>query len=189
MSSFSEGQTHQLMDALEGADYTSAHITKLGQYKDLRGIRDVLEGKAEIVYFQHPIINCDAQPRTHSSWKMRIEKHLKGGQLRWDSNKVELWFCDEQKNGSIWGDQLRKKLKGQPVLNACVLEYLLNNPRLIPESWKGKQVFFWGTIYRYAETDQLQVRYLCWRDGKWSWNFYWLGHSFDGSCPAALACK
>ncbi|OHB01674.1 MAG: hypothetical protein A3A96_03375 [Candidatus Zambryskibacteria bacterium RIFCSPLOWO2_01_FULL_39_39] len=49
MSTYSEGQVHQLVDRLESEGFTAEHITKLGQCTGLADIRAFLEGKAEIV--------------------------------------------------------------------------------------------------------------------------------------------
>jgi len=49
MSSYSEGQTHQLMEVLQKENYTSDDVTKLGQSKDLPRILAVLRGRAKIV--------------------------------------------------------------------------------------------------------------------------------------------
>lgn len=43
-----------------------------------------------------------------------------------------------------------KKYVSNPLC-ADVLDYLLEHPEKIPEEWKGKLVFFWGTIYRTEE--------------------------------------
>jgi hypothetical protein len=159
-----------------------AVVNKLG---GLDGVQHFLRGDAEVVIKTHTI-DCDANPFVPSGWK--VEEHTKGGQLRWNPDEVSLYLCDEQKKGSIEGNQLRKKLKGKPVLNACVLDYLLANPQLIPDEWKGKAVFFWGTIYRYS-IGNLYVRFLYWSGERWRWSFNWLGGSFRDFGPAALACK
>jgi hypothetical protein len=49
MSTYVEGQTHQLLDKLEAEGFTAEHITKLGQCGRLADVRAFLEGKAEIV--------------------------------------------------------------------------------------------------------------------------------------------
>lgn len=159
-----------------------AVVNKLG---GLDGVQRFLRGDAEVVIKTHAI-DCDANPFVPDDWK--VKKHLKGGQLRWNPDEVSLYLCDEQRGGTIEGNKLRKKLKGKPVLNACVLDYLLKHPDLIPDEWKGKAVFFWGTIYRDSGGD-LYVRYLYWHGGKWDWNNRWLGDVFLDSNPAALACK
>ena len=164
------------------AGQLNAIVKKLGGED---GVMRFLRGDAEVVIKTHTI-DCDANPYVPDGWK--VEEHIKGGELRWNPDEVELYLCDEQKKGTIEGNELRKKLKGKPVLNACVLDYLLANPQLIPEEWKGKAVFFWGTIYRDSDGD-LCVRYLFWDDVGWSWSCGWLDVSFDDGDPAALSCK
>jgi len=131
-------------------------------------------------------IDCDADPFLPKGW--RVEQHLKSGSFKWDPTEVELYLDAGQKDGKvISGHELRKKLEGKRVLNANVLDWLLAHPQFIPESWKGKFVFFWGTIYRGGR-GHLCVRYLCWRGSGWSWNDGWLVDYFRGLDPAAL-CK
>ena len=48
MSSYKEGQIHQLADRLEEEGFAAEDITKLGQYGDLFGLRGVLRGTHEI---------------------------------------------------------------------------------------------------------------------------------------------
>lgn len=74
------------------------------------------------------------------------------------------------------------------MLNANVLEYLLAHPDLIPEEWKGKAVFFWGTIYRDSDGG-LYVRYLYWSGVRWSWVCNWLARDWIGHDPAAVLAK
>ena len=183
---YSIGQMNQLADALEAAGYTPDDVTKLrSKPETLKQFKPVLMGMAEVTIKTH-VIDCDADPYVPDNWN--VEEHIKGGELRWNPDEVELWLCDEQKKGSIEGNKLRKKLKGQLVLNANVLDYLLANPKLIPEEWKNKAVFFWGTIYRYSSGD-LCVRYIYWGAGGWGWCYDWLDYVFDGIGPAAVACK
>jgi hypothetical protein len=93
---------------------------------------------------------------------------------------------EPQKKGKrIDGNKLRKELKGKPIYNANLLDYLLANYHLIPEEWKSKYVFFWGTIYRDSDGD-LYVRYLCWLVGRWRWGAAWLDDGWYGARPAAV---
>lgn len=155
MSSYSEGQTHQLMDALERAGYTPADITCLGQFDNLSGIRDVLRGRANIVVVKH-IVDLDAAPFLPNGWT--VEKHIKGGQFEWDPARIAL--CPD------W--QLQS-------FNACLLDYLLAHPDLIPKECKGKRVYFWGTIY-HDSYGSLYVRYLRWHGRQWRWRYsIWIG--------------
>lgn len=168
------GWTEQLIDAACEGD-------KLGQFKQ------VLLGHASINVVEH-VIDCDAQPFVPDGWS--VEEHQKGGAFKWDkeTQKDALYLSKGQAGSKyIEGNKLRKELteKSTPVLNANVLDYLLANPHLIPEEWKGKYVFFWGTVYRHRDGG-LCVRYLSWGDGRWGWSYDWLDYVWLGSHPAAL---
>jgi len=111
-------------------------------------------------------IDCDADPFIPSG--ASVDEHCKIGQIQWDSKRISLYSSEKQlKGGVIVGNELRKKLKKERRLNVNVLDYLLANPHLIPEAWKGKWIFFWGTIYRNSDGN-LYVRCLYWLGDKWS---------------------
>jgi|ERR1035437_4131177 hypothetical protein len=101
-----------------------------------------------------------------------------------DISKVSLHLEPEQKDGYIKGNILAERLKDKS-LNSTALKYLLDNPKLIPEAWKGKYVYFWGTIYRDAD-GFLYVRCLDWRGGRWVSDYRWLGGGWGVSNPSAL---
>ena len=188
MSSYSEGQTHQLMDAFEAKGFTPDHLTKLGQFRDLSLIREVLDGRAEIKQVEY-LVDLDAEPFLPDGWK--VEEHKKGGQFKYDSAKVGLYLSKGQQKGKmIVGNDLRKELKNQPVYNANLLDFYLKkeNQHLIPEEWKGKAIFFWGTIYRFS-VGLLCVRYLCLDCDRWYWRCGWLGYEFDGDSPATVSAS
>lgn len=181
---YSIGQMNQLGDALEGAGFTPDDITKLRSFADLSALKGVVMGLARIVVVKH-IINCDADPFLPENWK--AESHKRGGQLEWDPAKVRLHLSpDQQGSKYIEGNKLRKELESESVLNANVLNYLLAHTELIPEEWKGKYVFFWGTVYRFS-VGHLSVRALCWDGSQWSWDYCWLDSSFDSNDPAACS--
>ena len=95
-----------------------------------------------------------------------------------------LYLSEKQKEGNwVEGDELRKEIKNP--LNAVVLEYLLKNPKQIPEEWKEKGIYFWGTIYRLPH-GRLCVRYLCFYDGRWHWHCRWLIRDWLATSPAAV---
>jgi hypothetical protein len=145
-------------------------------------VAQLIKGKA----MNGIIIDCDAQPFTPDGWS--VEEHQKGGTFTWDkeTQKDALYLSKGQQGGKyIEGNKLRKEMAGKPVLNANVLDYLLKNPHLIPEEWKGKYVFFWGTVYRHRVGD-LCVRCLYWDGGRWRWSSYWLDLDWSGYRPAAL---
>lgn len=180
---YTVGQMNQLGDALEIAGFTPDDVTKLRTSPQLSTFKQVLLGHAEIKFLEH-VIDLDAAPFCPSA--LTVEEHQKGGTFRWDSAKVQLYLSKPQSKGKvIGGHDLRKDLAGKPVLNACLLDYLLKHPHLIPNEWKGKAIFFWGTIYRDSN-GYLFVRYLCWDDSQWQSDDGWLGHVWLGDGPAAL---
>ena len=176
-------QAAELDHALERNGFTPAMVKKLSEGDKLAQIIPFLNGQAEITVRQH-IIDCDTQPFCPEEWS--VEEHTKGAQLEWDLAKIDLYLCKEQEKGWIEGNKLRKKLKNQPALNANVLDYLLANRHLIPEEWKNKYVFFWGTIYRDSYGN-LYVRSLNWYGSEWLWYFNWLGDHWYVDDPAVVS--
>ncbi len=131
------------------------------------------------------IIDLDADPFVPKGWK--VEEHKKGGKVKWTSNLVHLYLSDSQKDGKhIKGDELRKELENKHVLNANVLDYLLAHPELIPEGWKDKMIYFWGTVYRHPD-GCLCIRCLFWDYAglRWTCDKY-LDRNFWDNDPAAL---
>ena len=201
-------QAAELDHAFERNGWTPAEGKQLSSGRLLADFRQVLLGNAAVVdrqQFDHiktlaeamisplktpHIIDCDANPYLPNGWK-GVEAHQKGGQLTWDKNaqKDALYLSERQKEHPwLGGHKLREELADKPVLNACVLDYLLAHPELIPEKWKGKYVFFWGTIYRFSG-DVLFVRCLYWHDGRWLWSCLWLGRGWNGGHPAAVRAR
>jgi len=123
-----------------------------------------------------------------------IEQHQAGGKLILDFSKINFYLSEKQKTGVHGGHDLRKELEGKNVMNACVLDYLLANPHLIPEDWKKDSkgntrfIFFWGTIFRHSNGD-LFVRCLCFNSGKWQTDYRWLGDHWDVISPAAVSAS
>lgn len=130
------------------------------------------------------LIDLDADPFIPEGW--RVEEHQKGGVLKWDPAKIALYLDKGQQNGKvIRGHNLRLALKNQRVLSTNLLDFLLKHPWLIPEEWKSKAVFFWGTIYR-GRDGSLFVRCLCWGGGRWGCGYSWLDTGWGEVNPAAV---
>jgi len=178
------GLANEIKLAARRVDATRADLKWLSEGDNLSTILPVIRGQAEVVVKKH-IIDCDADPFVPDMWS--VEKHIKSGEFEWNPEKVLPYLCKKQEDGgTIEGNKLRKELKGKPVLNANVLDYLLAHPHLILEEWKSKYVFFWGTIYRHSDGG-LVVRGLRWNDGGWYWDGRWLVYVFGDDYPAALA--
>lgn len=148
-------------------------------------VREGLPSLAKLLGMEKKTIDCDAQPWCPYDWA--VEEHQKGDQIEFDPDKIDLYLSPNQQDGKrIEGNKLRQELKNKKVMNACVLDHLLANPELIPESWKGKLVFFWGTIYR-SSVRRLYVRFLYWDGSAWRWYCRWLACEFDDRYCAAVS--
>lgn len=164
------------------------HLASAKGEGTIRKVAELIVAEARVVQqaaaeIKH-IIDLDADPYVPEKWT--VVEHQKGGQLEWDQKKIALWLSENQKNGkAIKGHLLREELKGKPVFNANLLDYLLAHPELIPEEWKGKTVFFWGTFYR-DDDGGLCVRYLYWCGGRWFWSVHWLDFGWSSGRPAAV---
>lgn len=191
-SLYSIGQMNEHADALERNGWTPADLKKASGGDILANLLPLVRAYGEVTIATLPqhLINCDADPFIPNGFT--VESHKKRGQLAFDSTKIKLHLSSNQQGGKcIDGNKLRKELTNEPVLNANVLDFLLKNPRLIPEEWKKdasdntRYIFFWGTIYRSSGGD-LFVRFLYCHDGSWHCNHDWLGHVWYGGGPAAV---
>lgn len=151
-----------------------------------------LQNGGRVMVGQGPILNFDTAPFIPDGWEIResdqIRSRVKG---MWEMliSKIGLHLDAGQKGGKvIRGHDLKKALEGQPVFPAQVLDFLLAHPELIPESWKGKAIFFWGTIYCGAD-GFLCVRFLGWDGGRWRWNFRWLDNVWHDRNPCAVSAS
>lgn len=178
------GQANELKLAFrrEGL-WTNEKIKALTEQKGLlTQVLEVLEGRAEIKSVEY-LINLNAKPFVPNGWN--VEEHQKGGNWKYDATKVGLYLSKKQQDGVIGGHDLRKELKGQLVMNANMLEFYLKFPHLIPPSWEGKEVYFWGTIYSGADCN-LAVRYIYGDGRNWYWRFRWLKSDWCDLDPAVV---
>jgi len=181
-------QTAELKLAFRRNGWNNAEIKTLLEGGILANVLKVIKGQAEIKMIER-LIDCDSAPFVPDG--LSVEDHKKGGMFKFNPEKISLYLSKKQKKGSIGGYDLRKELADKPVMNANVLDYLLARPELIPKEWKGKYIFFWGTIYRRSGGDlcvgDLCVRYLSWYGSEWCWFYFWLVNDFNSDDPAALA--
>ncbi len=143
------------------------------------------------------IVDCDANPKIPSGLYLTgdgTEHRPMGaitlvkrddGKLYANGKEVVRYLSKKQRDGNyIQGHKLCKELRDVQVLNACIMDALLANPKLIPNEWKNGYTYFWGTIFRGANSS-LYVGYL-FRDGdRWRWDCRWLGYDWRVQSPAA----
>lgn len=174
-------QAAELKMAFRRNGWNNSQIKILSEGDILVRVLDVLEGRAYIQYGH--LIDCDAAPFVPPGWT--VEEHKKGGLWKWNP-RLRLHLLEKQEDGDMKGAVLRISLANLPTLNANVLDYLLDNPDLIPDEWRGKYICFWGTVYRHPH-GYLFIRYLRWDGLRWGWDGYWLEDCFSTVSPAALA--
>ncbi len=93
--------------------------------------------------------------------KPRIKYHKKEGIVQLDLSKAELYISEKQKTAAGASfSEVYEEVKDTNVWSASFLQYLLKYPKLIPETWKGKEIFFWGTIYQDDLNSELAVMFL-----------------------------
>lgn len=151
---------------------------------------------------QYIIIDCDVKPfepngLTVAPKSDQLPNRVRG-QFVFDPAKIRIHLSTNQQGVKyILGILLKKELAGEPVFPANLLDFYLANSHLIPEEWKGKEVFFWGTIY-HDSYGNLYVRSLLYFGGayhsdyrqlvsiRWYPNYFQLVGDWRGNDPAVL---
>ena len=164
----------KLRRALWRAKYTNDDIERLCAGNMLANVRGVFLNEPSARLTRHTI-DSDKDPMAPDGWE--VKEHEKGGKWKWDSAQVSLHPFKREQDAT--------ETAGMLFLNATELDYLLVNPRLIPEEWKDKTIVFRGT--RYCDSSgRLFVRAIYWQDGE-MWNSYnLLDGDWDGDCFDAL---
>lgn len=116
------------------------------------------------------------------SWATLVENKT-FGKIEWKPEDFDLYLSEEQKTGYITGHTLREKLKDEPVMNLAMAQFFLDNPKLYPEAWKGKWIYFWGTIVQHSD-GYLRVPYLIGRGDLVVLSWYWLAYYWHSHYPA-----
>lgn len=201
----SVGQAHELELAFRRNYWTNEDVKKLCKgtlpYSVLRQVRDVLHEKSVIKEIEDHVIDCDVTPSIPYEGYY-IESHRKMGKWKWNPHHVELLSLPEQGRQDdgvyVSGEDLCKQIIVRPALNACVLDYLLAHPHLIPDEWNA--VLFWGTIYS-RDKDKRVPGHKTYRHircigrmprtpnhppGPWRSNLLWLGEDFGKGRRAAV---
>lgn len=109
-------------------------------------------------------IDCNTYPFLPNKWRLKC--HKKTGIIICRPKNIQICSLADSKIKNNF-PYLEKSL------NANVLDYLLAHPELIPESWKGSIIFFFGTQY-YDSVGNICIRYLCWFGKEWGWSCRWL---------------
>jgi hypothetical protein len=212
MSSYSEGQTHQLANALEAAGYTAGEVTALGQNQEiLAQVRQVLSGLAKVVRERFKLA-CD-QPFSPAEfigqgwtvWKGPANGNgLEGDEDRdvreddlsvidWDQILLETHLQGEET--SVHGEEKLRciiasgniQLGGKAFLSLWEDDQA-NRKNSVLEKLRRKgvtRIYFFGLRLRNPDGNRC-VLCLYWYDGRWSWDYDWLGNRWGDRSPSAV---
>lgn len=184
------GLANELKMAFRRNGWTEEQIKKAASGDFLAKVRRVLIGDAVIAFKK--TVDTNAPPWIPQGLFVAYHQTTgprNTGLLEWNPLRVVLWVAEGQKGDKgISGYQLYQEITQKVTsLNANVLDYLLEHPQLIPEEWKDKDVFFWGTIYRNIRGNQF-VRCLHWGGRRWISLAYSFTSDWDEfACAAVLA--
>lgn len=117
------------------------------------------------------VIDCDDIPAS-SFFSCKVSENRKGGKVVWDrfrySERRYLVASERLKTTKSFSfEDFRREVGGMEVMNACILDWLMQNPSQVPPFWDNKTVIFFGTIYE-SERGHRFVRSLSASKGKCS---------------------
>jgi hypothetical protein len=129
----------------------------------------------------------DTNPDPFTPEGLGVSLHVGHGNIVWDMKNIKpLRISDGQLSESgITGHQLLEEIKLVGVMNASVLDWLVNNKYYIPQKWQGKKIFFWGTLYE-TPGGNLFVRYLDCTGEEVSWTVLGLDKKLDANSYVLL---
>ncbi|MEK7540725.1 MAG: hypothetical protein AAB529_00575 [Patescibacteria group bacterium] len=184
MSSYSEGQTHQLMEAFEAKGFTPSHVTSLGQNAD--GILDklmlVLISAAKVVVdlVFELIANVE---RDMTNWECLEPVVAEEGEF--ESFLAEFL---EPGESCLGGEEMVKIAKKQGILTGLRhAEAMLRDQDRIPADWRKYYLVFpevWQSPSGYRA-----VFDLYWYGCRWYLSYSWLDNDFISRCRLVASRK
>lgn len=134
----------------------------------------------DLALSQAKSINCNGTPDVPDpSWT--VESSQPDGTYMFDPAAIKL-ISFESRTTATKGQKMLDKVK-DTGLNACVADYLLSHPDLIPETWKTKHVVFPGTIFKDAAGNRC-LKFIYFWEGEWHGKFLYLEESYDDKSVA-----
>ena len=132
--------------------------------------------------------NCDSEP-CFSFCFGKIILHIRTPDEGWDANKMTPQLVRWARGRKLTGGMDLWKVSQAFSLNACVLDYLLIHPELIPSEWKGSHILFSGTVFCDLTDNFLYAAALVWSDllQKWVAEPVFLADNDDGRGLERLA--
>ncbi len=185
-------QAAELKMAFRRGGWSNKDIKALCEGDLARRLLGVIRKESKIVDNDH-YVDLSTNPFVPEGYS--VKEHVTG-KSKWLLNgNMQLFLSPSQRSEGargVKGDIIKRELEGKNLLNVNVLDYLLKNPWLIPESWKGKCVVFWGTTYTVMGIVGLKntcVRFLFYDDSskKWQWSSFFVSDKFKAHYFAAAS--
>ena len=110
-------------------------------------------------------IDCSSTPSLPDNlWKISLNPPKEDIA---DFSKLKFKLIKLEEGSKITNFEQRAKVG----LNACVLDYLLKNPEVIPQDFKNKNIVFTGTMFKDGGGNELYKNLTDQEDpsGKWTW--------------------
>ena len=212
MSSYSEGQIHQLADAFEAEAFTSAELTTLGQNRDevLTSLRLVMRGLAKIVRecfklaCDKPFSPAEFIGQDWTVWKGPADGNGFQGEEDRDAREDNLPVIDWEKvllethlqgeETLVHGEEKHKRaiasgniqLGGKAFLSLWE-DYQANRENSVLEKLRRKgvtRIYFFGLRLRDPFGDRC-VLCLYVGGSEWFWSYHWLNSQWDARFPSA----
>ncbi|MFA6587768.1 MAG: hypothetical protein WCT08_01725 [Patescibacteria group bacterium] len=197
MSSYSEGQSHQLMERLEKENFTAHDVTLLGQSEQLQKILSYLHGSAEII-ITHVLRLKSFNPEELFSWKGWViyEKLHSRGYL----NAEKIIAKDYLKKGesSINGEEYLRRVKAEPTdvqlgANDFITLWQEEGHTTLKWLYATKSITFlsfFDTILQETNGEQYILHLYREDDGSWHWGYRRIAHGiWDADNPAGVLQK
>lgn len=129
----------------------------------------------------------DLQQPPHCPKGLTVRDHAKDYVVDPTEVALLLHCSTAQAVGRVSGHDVRAALVKIPVLNANVLDFLMipENHCYIPENWRGRKVFFWGTTYMVAHGEEC-VRFIEWGSHGWASSYRRLSDEWGMADLAAV---
>jgi len=157
---------NNLANVLERNNYSNADVTKLKQFNNLHGLRQLARGMAEID-FRFPLVDCVPAPALKDGWQ--IYRHNVVENYKFDSAKILLKKSCDVNRKSLKGKALADKLLKLFGPNATVANWLPENTGWIPKEWEKESIVFPDTIF--VKAGEYYARYI-FKFGD-NWHSHW----------------
>ncbi len=167
----------ELKQAARKAGATLSDIKQLARADVLAEILPALRGWARVVAHQEFVNGEEIRYVIDSGMDFNVRYHNFLGDIKLERrgdglvlNGKRILLCqdpEQSQHPKPSREELYKLLRkryGERLLSSSVQIYLFNHPELVPNSFKEKDIFFWGTLGSRTHSNTLYVPWSRWTD-------------------------